>query len=506
MNKPIWVRDLGNGNYKNPILHTDYSDPDIVKVNDDYFMTASSFNNVPGLPILHSKDLVNWKLVNYAIKEIPFEGYDKPQYGKAVWAPAIRYHDGYFYIYVGFPDEGIMMVRTKDPYGEWDKPVCLKQGRGYIDTCPLWDDDGEAYLVHAFARSRIGFKSVIAVNKMTPDGTALTDEFRIVYDGNRDNPTIEGPKFYKHNGYYYISAPAGGVKTGWQLILRSKNVYGPYEEKIVLAQGSTDVNGPHQGGWVDINDEESWFVHFQDKDAYGRIVHLQPMRWVDDWPEMGVNAEPVIEYKKPNLPVQEPMGTMASDDFEGSELNINWQWNANPGENWYSLEARKGFLRLYGKKIQKTGDMPNILTQKFPAPAFTAAVDFELSAGTVGEAGEAGEAAGLVVLGSIYRAIQLIKTQTGYAVQILEGRVSETEETVEYTTISCPYKGNKIYIKVQVYEGAVCQFFYSTDGRDYCAFGEKFKAETNRWVGAKVGIYMKGVLGYADSDKFLIEE
>ncbi|WNH09139.1 glycoside hydrolase 43 family protein [Thalassobellus suaedae] len=280
----VWVSDQGNGTYKNPILHADYSDPDVVRVGDDYYMTASSFNTAPGLPILHSKDMVNWKLINYALLEqVPAETFNIPQHGNGVWAPAIRYHKGEIYIYWGDPDFGVYMVKTKDPYGVWDKPVLVMEGKGLIDTCPLWDDNGDAYLVHAYAGSRAGVKSLLSVNKMNPEGTKVIDAGIHVYDGHDIDDTIEGSKFYKRNGYYYIFAPAGGVSTGWQVILRSKNVYGPYERKVVLEQGSTKINGPHQGAWVDTPDGESWFYHFQDVDAYGRIVHLQPMSWKNDW-------------------------------------------------------------------------------------------------------------------------------------------------------------------------------------------------------------------------------
>ena len=288
----VWVADLGNGTYKNPILHADYSDPDAIRVGDDYYLTASSFSDIPGLPILHSKDLVNWTIIGHALKkQPPFEVFDKPQHGGGVWAPAIRFHNDEFYIFYPDPDYGIYMVKTKNPAGEWEKPVLVKAGKGWIDPCPLWDDDGNAYLVSAFAGSRAGFKSVIIVSKMSVDGTKLLDDGVMVFDGHDKHPTIEGPKFYKRNGYYYIFAPAGGVPTGWELILRSKNIYGPYEEKIVLAQGKSPINGPHQGAWVTTQTGEDWFLHFQDRGAYGRIVHLQPMKWVNDFPVIGVDAD-----------------------------------------------------------------------------------------------------------------------------------------------------------------------------------------------------------------------
>ena len=244
----VWVADKGDGTYKNPILHADYSDPDAIRVGDDFYLTASSFNTSPGLPILHSKDLVNWELINYVfLRQKPYDVFDKPQHGGGVWAASIRYHDGEFYIFYPDPDFGIYMTKAKNPAGAWSEPVLIKSGKGWIDPCPLWDDDGNAYLVSAFAGSRAGIKSILIVSKMNTDGTKLLDDGVLVFDGHENQPTIEGPKFYKRNGFYYIFAPAGGVPTGWQLILRSKNIYGHYEEKIVLAQGNTAINGPHQG-------------------------------------------------------------------------------------------------------------------------------------------------------------------------------------------------------------------------------------------------------------------
>ena len=245
-----WVADKGNGTYQNPVLHADYSDPDVCAAGDDFYMTASSFNCIPGIPILHSNDLVNWSLVNYALPvQEPEEFFDKAQHGKGVWAPAIRFHNGEFYIYWGDPDYGIYMIKAKDPKGRWSKPVLVKAGKGMIDPTPLWDEDGKVYLVHAYAGSRSGVNSIVVICELNAEGTEVISDPVMVFDGNDGkNHTVEGPKLYKRNGYYYIFAPAGGVATGWQLVLRSKNIYGPYESKIVMAQGKTNINGPHQGG------------------------------------------------------------------------------------------------------------------------------------------------------------------------------------------------------------------------------------------------------------------
>src|SRR5689334_11747005 len=271
----VWVADNKNGTYKNPVLYADYSDPDACRVGDDYYLVASSFDGIPGLPILHSKDLVNWTIIGHALKrQPPFDHFSQPRHGMGVWAPAIRFHNGEFYIYYPDPDFGIYVVKSKNINGPWTEPILVEGGKGLIDPCPLWDDDGKVYLVHAYAGSRAGIKSIVVVKKLDATGTKVLDNGVMVFDGHDQDPTLEGPKFYKRNGYYYIFAPAGGVGTGWQLVMRSKSIYGPYERKVVMDQGSTPINGPHQGAWVDTKTGEDWFLHFQDVDAYGRIVHL----------------------------------------------------------------------------------------------------------------------------------------------------------------------------------------------------------------------------------------
>ena len=172
----VWSPDRGDGTYVNPIINADYSDPDAIRVGSDYWMTASSFCNVPGLPILHSTDLVNWEIVNHALPSLPSPTFDTPQHGKGVWAPSIRFHNGEYYIFWGDPDTGAYMVKTADPRGKWSEPVLLWKGKGIIDTCPLWDEDGKAYLVNAWAKSRSGFNSMVTVSEMRPDATALLGE------------------------------------------------------------------------------------------------------------------------------------------------------------------------------------------------------------------------------------------------------------------------------------------------------------------------------------------
>ncbi|HEY6186278.1 MAG TPA: glycoside hydrolase 43 family protein [Pyrinomonadaceae bacterium] len=511
----VWVADLGDGTYKNPIIHADYSDPDVVRVGEDYYLTASSFSDVPGLPILHSKDLVNWTIIGHVFaRQTPFDVYGKPQHGNGVWAPAIRYHLGEFYIYYPDPDYGIYMVKAKNPAGPWSEPLLIKEAKGWIDPCPLWDTDGQAYLVNAMAASRSGVKSILVVNRMSPDGTRLLDDGVMVFDGHDKHPTIEGPKFYKRNGYYYISAPAGGVEEGWQLVLRSRNIYGPYEEKIVLAQGKSEINGPHQGGWVDTPAGEFWFIHFQDKGAYGRIVHLQPMKWVSDWPVMGTDAdgdgtgEPVLSYKKPNVgktyPIQTPPD---SDEFNGNRLGLQWQWHANPKPNWMFPSQALGFIRLFNVPLpdgfRNFWDVPNLLMQKFPAPEFTATTKVTFTPRTDDEK------TGLIVMGLDYAYISVKKRPDGLYVSQTVCRDAEGHSS-EKESAALRLKSNTFYLRVQVSKNALCNFSYSTDGNAFSPVGEPFTAKKGKWIGAKLGLFAVRTgatreTGYADFDWFRVE-
>jgi beta-xylosidase len=358
-----WTPDQGDGTYRNPILCADYSDPDVIRHGDDFFLTASSFNCTPGLPILHSRDLVNWRIANYAIQQVPGDKYREVRHGEGVWAPAIRFHDNKFWVFFPTPDEGIYVTTADDPLGKWSEPWMLQAGKGLIDPCPLWDDDGKAYLVHAYAGSRAGIKNKLRVRPMAPDASKLLGDGELAFEDAVKHPTLEGPKFLKRNGWYYLSAPAGGVPTGWQLILRSRNVYGPYEPKIVLAQGSTPINGPHQGALVELKNGDWWFVHFQEVLPFGRIVHLQPVRWQDDWPLIGINqnamdvGEPVLRYQKPEVGKTYPIEIPAtSDEFDSEKLGLQWQWHANHEDSWASLKDRPGYLRLFSQNIAK-GDL-----------------------------------------------------------------------------------------------------------------------------------------------------
>lgn len=524
----VWVSDEGNGMYRNPVLHADYSDPDVCTVGEDYFLTASSFNCTPGLPILHSKDLVNWKIVNYALKKVePVEYYNEPRHGKGVWAPSIRFHEGVYYIYWGDPDFGIFMVKTRDPYGEWDKPVLVKAGKGMIDPCPLWDDDGRVYLAHAWAGSRAKFNSVLTVCELNKEGTAVISDPVLVFDGNDGvNHTIEGAKFYKRNGFYYLFAPAGGVVSGWQLVMRSKDVYGPYEARIVMAQGKTDINGPHQGGWVDTPAGESWFLHFQDKGAYGRVLHLNPMKWVNDWPVIGVDkdgdgcGDPVSRYRKPKTDKMYPIETpVESDEFDTRKLGLQWEWHANY-QDVFGFTTNMGYARIYGHELsshfKNFWEVPNLLMQKFPAEEFTATVKLKVSAK------DDGQLSGLIIMGWDYSWIGVEKQGEKFLLKQAVCKDAELGNLERVSTLAVldssrkfeaglfPNYEREIYIRVHVGKEAYCRFSYSLDGKKFTEAGTLFKARQGKWIGAKVGMFSVTPhgkeRGWVDVDWFRVEK
>jgi beta-xylosidase len=524
----VWVSDEGNGMYRNPVLHADYSDPDVCAVGEDYFLTASSFNCTPGLPILHSKDLVNWKIVNYALKKVePVEYYNEARHGKGVWAPSIRFHEGVFYIYWGDPDFGIFMVKTRDPYGEWDKPVLVKAGKGMIDPCPLWDDDGRVYLAHAWAGSRAKFNSVLTVCEMNKEGTAVISDPVLVFDGNDGvNHTIEGAKFYKRNGFYYLFAPAGGVVSGWQLVMRSKDVYGPYEARIVMAQGKTDINGPHQGGWVDTPAGESWFLHFQDKGAYGRVLHLNPMKWINDWPVIGVDkdgdgcGDPVSRYRKPKTDKTYPIETpVESDEFDTRKLGLQWEWHANY-QDVFGFTTNMGYVRIYGHELsphfKNFWEVPNLLMQKFPAEEFTATAKLKVSAK------DDGQLSGLIIMGWDYSWIGVEKQGEKFLLKQAVCKDAEQGNLEQVSTLAVlepsrkfeaglfPNYEREIYIRVHVDKGAYCRFSYSLDGKKFTEAGTLFKARQGKWIGAKVGMFSVTPhgkeRGWLDVDWFRVEK
>ncbi len=543
----VWCSDNGDGTFTNPVINADYSDPDVCvgPSGEDYYMTASSFQCSPGLPILHSRDLVNWEIINYAMRDGLYKGHEKlyqhfctVQHGNGVWAPSIRYHDGEYYIYWGDPDFGVFMVKTTggDPAGEWTDPHCVISGTGYIDTTPLWDDDGRCYMVNGWANSRAKYASVLTVRELSKDGTKAIGQPVIVFDGNgTENRTCEGPKFYKRDGWYWIMCPAGGVPTGFQLAMRSKSPYGPYEHKTVLAQGKSAINGPHQGGWVHNKFGEDWFLHFQDKEAYGRVVHLQPVDWSTGWPVMGKKGVPVTTYKKPRSSQASAVNNpVESDEFNATTIGKQWQWQANYDEK-FGVPTAFGTMRIYTHKLTAPGAttpatslwlVPNMLLQKTPADTFTVTTKLRFTSKADGQFG------GLVMMGLDYSA--LVVRRNGKSFELVqmtchdadkgkaqtENIITTMKPTAEDKTDYKPGIHCDIYLRLSVSNAEagvphggkpLVHFAWSRDGKKFETCGETFAMRQGKWIGAKFGFVSaetnaKADRGWIDADWIHIEK
>lgn len=453
-------------------VFSDYSDPDVCEgARGDYWLTASSFQCTPGLPILHSTDLVHWQLVNYAIDSLQPVGYfNTVRHGQGVWAPSIRRHDDTYYIYWGDPDYGIWMVKADDPRGRWSEPVLVVEGRGLIDPCPLWDDDGRCYLVNAWAASRCGFNSVLTMRELSSDGTHAIGQPVMVYDGQTEgNHTIEGPKLYKCDGCYYILAPAGGVEQGWQVALRSHSVFGPYESKVVFNQ-----DGIHQGGWV-----ADKFLAFQDRGAYGRILHLLDVRWSAGWPMMSVSQQ---DKKCEPVAVAHPAW--------------HYQWHANCQET-SGFKTNAG-VRVYGHPVEEDSinlwQVPNLYLRKFWGETFCDTLHLVVTAK------EAGQQSGFVVMGRDYLRLSVEFTGSDFVLKRIvchdadqRGQEVSTPVAVlparRYEAGALANYECRLAVRLQCERGALCRIAYSTDEIHYLDISGTFQARVGKWIGAKYGVY-----------------
>ncbi len=492
---PAWQEgwgDQGNGTYINPVLNADFSDPDAIRVGDTYYMVASDFHFL-GMQILQSKDLVNWEYLTHLYSRFDYPGWEtNERYSGGSWAPSIRYHNGLFYVYFCTPDEGLFMTSAPAPEGPWAPLHCVKEVWHWEDPCPFWDEDGQAYLGHS-----VWGAGPIILHKMSPDGKQLLDEGEVVYRG----PVAEGTKIHKMNGYYYLSIPEGGVGGGVQVILRSTSLYGPYEKRVVLEQGSTPINGPHQGAIVDTPEGEWWFLHFQDTPVLGRVVHLQPMHWQEDWPVMGVDidrngiGEPVYCWKKPAGLKTAPSYPATSDVFSAPTLGAQWQFNHNPVPEGWSLTENPGKLTCHALKASSFRDARNTLSQKLFGYKGTVTVKLDT------RHFEEGCRAGLSVMGSIMPTLG-VKLEGGRRSLYLAAD-DGTESTVQ------ALKGHSAFLRFTYDAPAESfRFYYSPDGKAFQPVGEPFGCYRANWKGVRPAIYSFNVNddgGSAVFDDFTVQ-
>jgi len=512
--------DQGDGTFKNPVLWADYNNLDVIVVGSDFYMIAAS-HHFMGMPVLHSSDGVNWTLLARIYRRLDIDPrYNTPgqAYQDGTWAPAIRYHDGRFFVYVTTPTEGLIMTSTADAAGPWDPWLVVKAVAGWEDPCPFWDDvanaggDGpngeKAYLI----RSQTGAGPLI-IQQMSWDGKQLLGTTTTVANG----PTLEGPKLGKRNGTYYIFAPEGGIDAGYQVVWRSSAILGPYTSKTILEQGSTTTNGPHQGSWIDLPSGQSWFYHFQQNGGWGRIAHLEPAQWgSDDWPKVGVDldgngiGEPVAQPKKPDVGATFPIAVPASsDEFDGTDLGVQWLWNHNPDDTKWSLSARPGWLRLSARPIaNKSGTSAASGGVPFVEDSIIFAYNtvVQLAMGKVASAVTSldtsgmvdGQRAGITLFGQTYGWIGVVNTAGKGTVRANINGTYTTGPALTATTV---------YLKASMSASSQISFAYSTDGVAFTALAGSVTVGRTWFEGIKFGLFSYNLstataAGVADFDYF----
>jgi beta-xylosidase len=511
----VWVSDFGNGRYKNPVLYADYPDLDVCRVGDNYYMVSSSFGSEPGLPILQSKDLVNWKLEGYGLRKLsPKEKYIVPQHDRGIQTPSIRHQKGNYYIYYSDPDIGIFMIKTNNiQTGNWDEPVLVLEGKNLISPCPIWEND-KTYLMYEYKKGDVGVQNIVILATLNSEGTQVVDEGIVIFDGHGKHAGMEGAKIIKKDGYFYIFASAGDPNTlSWILTLRSKNIEGPYEEQLSMFQAETNFSGLYKGALVDTpSGAESWYLNTQNILQYGTVVMLNPVIWKNGWPQIGgvtqggKPAKPILNFKKPSIASAEFMTVSDTDNFDGNRIGAQWQWNASSSPYWYFLNRETQQLRLYSQPLANDSaknlwNSPNMLLQKLPAGDFTMTTKIRLISNQANE----GERGGVVVFGQDYATLAIEKDPKGFMLYQTEC-INADKNNEEIENRKFLIYQDSVYIRVKMTSAEKCTLSYSLDGTVYYAFGKEClikKAD----AGVKIGLFCtkpkkSSTSGWIDVDFF----
>ena len=466
--------------YRNPILYADYSDPDVIRDGSNYYLVASTFHFVPGIPILQSTDLVHWTILGHVVQRLTMSPRYSMEggngYGKGIWAPAIRKHNGRFYVYFPTPTEGIFVSAARKITGPWSAPVAVIAQPGLEDPCPFWDDDGKAYLIH----SKTGAGPLI-LHRMSADGMHVLDAGKVIVEDPVHLPVLEGPKLYKRDGYYYIFAPFGGVATGAQAVLRARNIYGPYQYHVVLAQGDTKINGPHQGAYVETPAGGGWFIHFQSVGAHGRIVHLEPAEWHEGWPVIGGDPDgsdpghPVASGPVPvNSKTASTVRPQTSDSFSSATLAPQWEWNHNPDDAHWSLTADRGYLRLVPMKADNLFSARNTLTESMQDHSFTFTTSVDVAAM------KDGTHAGLAMFQQAPSGLEIVQSGSQRRLAFFNGASSTEGPPISQTAVQ---------LRVQV-DGDSARYSYSLDGGgSFHELGSATPLRFSWWKGSRPALF-----------------
>lgn len=502
--------DQADGTYCNPILPGDYSDPDVIRVGEDYYLITSTFQLSPGMAIMHSRDLVNWQFIGHCIPDLtqisPELNWDRMnRYNLGVYAGSIRYHAGRFWMFFTTLDEGVFMTTADRPQGPWaplhrlwnGKGLALDEPRvGWDDPCPLWDDDGKAYLL----LSNPGPQWHTYLFPMSADGRTL--EVERVFDLD-SYTSSEGNKIYKIDGYYYVFH---NECHGWEnrigVIMRSKSIYGPYEKRpLLFGAGEQLDREPNQGALIDTPDGRWFFVTHQGRGSFyeGRPTSLLPVKWVDGWPVIDTPEEQpasvmIWRARKPiqGYPANRPQ---RDDEFQTSELSPQWEWNHQPRAEKWSLTQRPGWLRLHAFPALTAGDLHktgNILTQRVYRGNGQVTVRLDLSGLSDGQV------AGICHFSKDSCELAVQQGQGGRTIYFHEVK---TQARTEELWLG----GNELYLRFEHDAQGISRGSYSPDGQTFIPLGHDHTLQFSDYRGDRLGLFTRndcGEKGFVDVKYF----
>lgn len=528
MQSQSWTADNGNGTFTNPLFYDEFTDPDMIRVGADYYMVASSMHSMPGLPLLRSKDLVNWEFVTYIFERLDLgpdfhlEG-DKGIYGNGIWAPAIRYHKGTFYVFVNINDHGLQVFSAQNPAGPWKHK---NMGGRIYDLGILFDDDDRIYAVHSYDE--------VKLIEIKPDFSGYVEgsERVIIPKGNGMG---EGHHFYKINGKYYIIS-ADYAPVGRMQCARADRIDGPYETVVIsnretmgtergwwtngygfwsdipkegdkITFEAPNKNGYyavplHQGGIVDMPNGEWWGFSMMDVKSTGRLTFLSPVTWQNGWPYFGLEGNlgrSPRTWFKPNTGVEvKPQATYErNDDFSDPQLKPIWQWNHYPVEKKWALKS--GVLRLNTLPADNFMYAKNTLTQRVVGPESNAIV--ELNAKSL----KKGDVAGLALLNVPYYWIGILRSDKGYILRFYD--------LVKNESIDEPISVDRVFLRVNGdFDKDLARMSYSVDGKTFKEVAKELRLgyQMKTFQGVRYALFAFNTEGkeggYAEFDNFRVEE
>ena len=504
------VTVYGSNVFHNPVLWADVPDPDVIRVGSDYYMVSTTMHLMPGAPIMHSKDLVNWETVSYLFNKLT----DSPKYdmkggtvyGRGQWATSLKYYKGKFYALFAPNDSqgGNTYIYTTDkPEKGWTLHSRLPH---FHDSSFLFDDDGKVYVFSGTGRLQELNSTLTGLKTGGVDMTVFKRD-------STETGLLEGSRAIKHNGKYYllmISWPYG--KPRRQVCYRSDNITGPYEKKVILEDNFAGFPYAGQGTIVD-DTKGNWYgVIFQDRGAVGRVLTLMPCRWIDGWPMLGDENGKIPAAM--NIPVQgyKKMPLVVSDDFSSSKLKINWQWNHNPVDNSWSLTERRGFLRLKTSRVvDNIFAAPNTISQRMEGPQCSATVAIDITHMVNGDK------AGFAAFNGNSGLLTISKngSKTSLVMETAVVNLSDRDKKIESVDVSkedsVELKVNKIYLRI---DGDfrlgrdIATFYYSTDNKNWKSIGKEYKMQFDYrrlFMGTRYAIFNYATVssgGYIDVDNF----